>query len=245
MNTLATIGTFALSFALSFSVAASSVQVIEQLDATQNASILVTTGGQLQASAKVEVADADGKSVLSLTTDSHGLVILPDLPPGRYYVVASTSPTRRGDVYLLISGGHVRKRSTFSVALTEQPPLPPTLEERLTILEKASTEAVTRVFSGIVVDPSGGLVAKVAVSIFRRGAAYTLHPQTVSTDQDGLFSIALQPGKYTAVFQRSGFETRFLTFEISPEAKQEALKVKLSVGVATESVSVAQEKSNH
>jgi hypothetical protein len=61
-------------------------------------------------------------------------------------------------------------------------------------------------------------------------AGDTAHPLKITTDQQGHFSASLAPGKYAAVIESPGFETNFLTFEISPDAVQEDLNVKLNIG---------------
>jgi carboxypeptidase family protein len=244
VNKLLTMAAFGL-LCSAVAAAAQTVEVMDLRPSTQNPSIAVTTDGKLQANAKLVVFDADGRSVLSLMTNAHGVATLPDLGPGKYCIVASTSPTHGGAVCLLISGGQARKPSAFSVALREQPPPPPTLEEKLSALEKAPIDTVTRAFSGTVVDPLGAVIFKATVSIFRHGSAFTLHPQKAITDESGRFSMALDPGKYTAMIQSPGFETRFLTIEISSDAKEEPIKVTLNVGRVSESVSVAANNRDH
>jgi hypothetical protein len=206
------------------------VVVKEVRPSSQNARLTILSGGKRQPGANLAVYNADNEQKLSLKADSHGKATLPDLPPGRYCVTASTSPILRADLCLQIANGHARKRSAFSMDLVVQPPPPPTLEEKLEAAEKAPIEVRTRAFSGTVRDPVGAVISRASVAVYRYGARDTAHPLKTTTDQQGGFYAALAPGKYTAVIQSPGFETRFLTFEISPDAGQEDLNVKLNIG---------------
>jgi len=219
-----------LSCAL-FTVTAQVVMVLrEARPSAQNPRLKILSGGKLQPGANLAVYNGDDEQKLSFKADSHGMATLPDLLPGRYCIAASTSPTLRAILCLQIADRHARKPSTFSIELAVQPPPPPTFEEKLEAAEKAPIEALTRAFSGTVRDASGAFISRASVAVYRHEAGDTAHPLKVTTDQQGDFSASLAPGKYTAVIESPGFETRFLTFEISPDAAQEHLNVKLNIG---------------
>ena len=214
-----------------FSATADVVVVVKEVrPSLQNARLTILSGGKRQPGANLAVYNADNEKKLSLTADSHGKATLPDLPPGRYCVTASTSPTLRADLCLQIADGHARKRSAFSIKLFAQPPPPPTFEEKLEAAEKAPIEVLTRAFSGAIRDPVGAVIPRASVAVYQHGAHDTAHGLKTETDQQGRFYATLAPGKYTAVFQSPGFGTRFLTFEISPDGAQEDLNVKLNIG---------------
>jgi len=221
---------FCLSCAV-FAVAAQVVMVLREAQpSSQNPRLKILSGGKLQPGAILAVFNADGEQKLSLKADSHGMATLPDLPPGRYCVTASTSPTLRADLCLQIADGHARKPGAFSMEFIVQPPPPPTFQERLEAVEKAPIGLRTHAFSGTVRDPAGAVIPRASVAVYRQGAGDTAHPLKTTADQQGHFSASLAPGKYTAVFESPGFETQFLTFEISPDAVQEDLNVKLNIG---------------
>jgi hypothetical protein len=214
-----------------FAATADVVVVVQEVrPSSQNARLTILSGGKRQPGANLAVYNADNEQKLSLKADSHGKATLPDLPPGRYCVTASTSPTLRADLCLQIAAGNARKRSAFSMELVVQPPPPPTFEEKLQTAEKAPIEVFTRAFSGTVRDPSGAFIPRASIAVYPHGASDTAHALKTMTDQQGRFYPDLAPGSYTAVIQSPGFETRFLTFEISPDAAQEDLNVKLNVG---------------
>jgi len=200
----------------------------EAQPSSQNPRLEILSGGTLQPGANLAVYNADDEQKLSFKADSHGMATLPDLPAGRYCIAASTSPTLRAILCLQVADRHARKPSVFSIKLLVEPP--PTFEEKLEAAEKAPIGLLTRAFSGTVRDPAGAVIPRASVAIYRQGASDTAHPLKITTDQQGHFSTFLAPGKYAAVIESPGFETRFLTFEISPDAVQEDLNVKLNIG---------------
>ncbi|MGC1484686.1 MAG: carboxypeptidase-like regulatory domain-containing protein [Candidatus Acidiferrum sp.] len=237
----------AAAFCLSCAVAAVSAQVVveEPHPSSQNSRITILSNGKPQPGANLLVFSAEGEQTLVLKADSHGRAALPVLPPGRYRLVASTSPAFGAELWLQIANGHVSKASAFSMVLTVQPPPPPTLEEIVAAAEKAPIDLLTSVFSGTVRDPSGAVVPRASVAVYRQGASDTVHPLKTSTDEPGRFSAVLTPGKYTAIIISLGFRMKLVTVEISPDAAQKELNVKLNMGMIAESVVIAGENSNH
>jgi hypothetical protein len=221
---------FCLSCAV-FTVTAQVVMVLrEARPSSQNPRLEILSGGKLQPGANLAVYNADDEQRLSFKADSHGMATLPDLPAGRYCIAASTSRTLRAILCLQIADRHARNPSVFSIKLLVQPPPPPTFEEKLEALEKAPIGLLTRAFRGTVRDPAGAVMPRASVAVYRQGAGDSAQPLKITTDQQGHFSASLAPGKYAAVIESPGFETRFLTFEISPDAVQEDLHVKLDIG---------------
>jgi hypothetical protein len=222
----------AAAFCLSCAVFAVTAQVVivlrEARPSSQNPRLEILSGGKLQPDANLAVYNADDEQKLSFKADAHGMATLPDLPAGRYCIAASTSPTLRAMLCLQIADRHARKPRVFSIKLLVQPP--PTFEEKLEAVEKAPSGLLTCAFSGTVRDPAGAVMPRASVAVYRQGAGDTAHPLKITTDQQGHFSASLAPGKYAAVIESPGFETRFLTFEISPDAVQEDLHVKLTIG---------------
>ncbi len=224
----------AAAFCLSCAVFAVTAQVVmvlrEARPSSQNPRLKILSGGKLQPGANLAVYNADDEQKLSFKADSHGMATLPGLPPGRYCIAASTSPTLRAILCLRIADREARKPSVFSIEVVVQPPPPPTIEEKLEAVEKAPIGLLTRAFSGTVRDSAGAVMPRASVAVYRQGTGDTDHRLKITTDQQGHFSASLAPGKYTAVIESPDFETRFLTFEISPDAVQEDLDVKLNIG---------------
>jgi hypothetical protein len=227
--------------------AARSVEVIEVRPSSQNPRITVLSDGKLQPDANLEISDIKGRRKLSFRTDAQGVVILPHFRQGQYCLTASTSLTLSGTICLRISGEHVRQPDAFSIQLFPHAPPPPAFEERLAAAENAPLDLVTRAFSGTVVDPSGTAIWKASLAIYRQGVIDRSHPSKATTDHSGHFSAHLKPGKYTIVILSPGFERRFVTIEISRDAVESGLNVKLNmrIGAVAESVAVAGAKPNH
>jgi hypothetical protein len=222
-----------------------SVEVLEVHPSSQKPLITVLKDGAPQQSATLTVFANNGKQRLTLTTDSRGMAKLPHLHSGIYRIAASTSPTLRVDLYLQIAAVHQQKPSEFTMELRVQPPPPPTFEGKLEAAEKTPIEVFTRAFSGTVRDPSGAFISRASIAVYRHRAGNTAHPLKTMTDHQGRFYSDLAGGSYTAVIQSPGFETRILTFEISSDAAQKELNVKLDVGAITEDVPIAEGNSSH
>lgn len=227
--------------------AARSVEVIKVRPSSQNPRVTVLRDGKLLPDANLEISGITGRPKLSLRTDAQGAVKLPHLRHGQYCLTASTLPTLSGTICLKISGGHVRQPDAFSIQLVPHPPPPPTFEEKLAAAENAPVDLVTRAFSGNIVDPSGTAIRKASVALYSQGVKVRSHRSKTTTDRSGHFSAHLNPGKYTVVILSPGFEMRFVTIEVSPDAAENGLnlKLKMRIGAITESVAVAGAIPNH
>lgn len=237
------------AFCLLCAISATMAQVVvverEAQPSSQNPRITVLISGKAQPGAKLAISDANGEKKLVLSANSRGIAVLPDLPPGRYCIVASTSPTLRADLCLQIADGRVPKASVFSMQLVVQPAPLPTLEERLDAASKAPIGLLMRIFTGSVRDITGAAIPQASVEVYPQGVADTAHPLRINTDAQGRFSAALAPGKYTALIQSPGFETQLVTVEISPDADPKELDVKLNVGAIAEVVTIVEGNSGH
>jgi hypothetical protein len=230
------------------SAAAQASQVVEVIAVQasfQNPKITVSAGGKLQPGAKLEVFNSEYQRKLSLQADAQGVVTLPDLPAGQYYLTASTSPTLIGTICLQISAAHGTQLGAFSIALSPHPPPPPGFEDQLAAAEKRPVDLVTRSFSGAVLDPIGAVVPRASLAIYRQGAKDLAHPLKATADDGGQFYVQLKPGRYTVVVQSPGFKTQFVTIEISRDAPEKALNVKLNIGAVSETVAIAGASANH
>ena len=227
-----------------FAARAQVVVVVQEVrPSSQKPLITVLRDGAKQEGARLVVFAEDGQQKLTLTTDSRGRVKLPHVRPGQYCITASTFPTLRANLCLRIANTP-RKADKFLMELTVQPPPPPTMEEKLRAAERAPIMLRTRFFTGTVRDVVGAVIARASVAVYRQGAGDAVHPLEIAADAQGHFAAALTPGKYTAVIQSPGFETQLLTFEISPDAPEQELNVKLNVGALSEVVSVARTHCN-
>ena len=230
---------------VSASAAICSVEVVQVLPSSQNPLITVLKDGTPQQGAKLTVAAQNAKhKQLTLTTDSHGVAMLPRVPAGTYCVVASASPTLRANLCFRIGPGRDLSPSAFTMQLAAMPALPPTPKEVLAAAQGAPVSATIGAFSGTVVDLSGAAIRGVSIMVYRQRPDGARHPHKFLSDAQGRFSARLTAGRYFAAFSAPGFATQFLTFELAPSAEVQELNVKLNFGAATEAVAVKTEGSN-
>jgi hypothetical protein len=244
MKLLATLALFLLC-----SIAAEAFQAAVELTPVQpsfqNPRIAVLSGGKLQPGASLEVVDFEWQKKLSLKTDSQGVVALPDLSPGRYCLTASTSPNLVGTICLQISDAHKPHPDTFSIEIPLPTPLPAPSEDEFAAAEKGPVDLVTRSLSGTVVDPIGAVIPGASLAIYRQASKDRDHPLKATVDGVGHFSAQLEPGKYTVVVQSRGFKSRLITIEVSRDAPEKALTVKLDIGEIPKPVYVAGATPSH
>jgi hypothetical protein len=187
----------------------------------QNATLVVT----LQTNAQ-EVGPA-------LKTDARGSVELRNLAPGTYCITATVDPKLGADLCLVVSNAHDRKRSEFSLKLAPLPPPPPTLGEQLEQAAKSPPQVRAREFEGIVTDVTGAHIPRAGVVVYVHRSEKKPNLIRLEADDEGRFSVPLNPGSYTAAFQSPGFKTRFVVFEVGPEESQESMPIVLQVGSCT------------
>jgi len=207
-----------------------SVEILQASASSQSARIMVLHDGKPLQSVKIDVFTADEKLRLSLSTDIDGVVVLPLLPRGRYHVAASAPGDLGADLLLDVSRHKGKKPSEFSMMLLPQPP---TLEERIAVVEGRGAIERLREFKGITVDPSGAAIPSVKIRIFQEGTGAKDRVATAEADATGHFSVHLANGTYTAIIQSQGFSTHIQVFEIKEEAEQKYLRIRLDLAPST------------
>ncbi len=179
----------------------------------------------------VVAAQINGQQVRSaFTTDAHGTAELRNLASGTYCITATADPRLGADLCLLVTSGHGRKRSEFSLKLEPLPPPPPTLTELLEQAAKSPPQVRAREFAGIVMDPSGASISHAGLVVYAHRPEKQPNLIKLEADEDGSFSIPLNPGSYTAAFQSPGFRTRLVGFVIGPDESQESKPIVLQIG---------------
>jgi hypothetical protein len=216
-------------------IACSVVQVVETLPSSPNVRLTVLKEGTPQQNAMIVVIlQMNAQQVgPALKTDARGTAELRNLAPGTYCITATADPRLGADLCLDVLKGHDRKRTEFSLKLAPLPPPPPTLAEQLEQAAKSPPEVQAREFKGIVTDVVGAAIrgAGVVVYVSRSGEKPTLIK--LEADEDGRFSMPLNPGRYAAAFQSTGFKTRFVSFEIGPDESQAIVPIVLQIGSCT------------
>ena len=210
-----------------------SVEVLQIQPSSQNARITVLHNGNPLPATRVAVFTGDEQPRLSLSTDEHGVVVLPALPPGRYHLAVDASDGLGGDLVLQVSKHKGKKTSEFTLALFVRPPAPPTLAERIATAEESAPSERLQTLHGIAVDPSGAGIPRVKLQIFKKGSGAKTPLATAESDGNGHFFAQLAKGTYTAVLQAQGFSTRIYVFEITEDGEQKGSRIRLDLGPVT------------
>jgi hypothetical protein len=216
-------------------IACSVVEVVEALPSSPNVRLTVLKDGTPQRNATLIVTlQANAQEVgPALTTDARGSAELRNLAPGTYCITATADPKLGAVLCLVVSNAHDRKRSEFSLKLGPLPPPPPTLADQLEQAAKSAPEARAREFEGIVTDVIGAHISRAGVVVYVHRSGKKPSLIRLDADEEGRFSVPLNPGHYAVAFQSPGFKTRFVVFEIGPEESQESVPIVLQIGSCT------------
>ncbi len=106
----------------------------------------------------------------------------------------------------------------------------------LIIAGSAVAQVSRGTITGIVTDPSGAVVPGVAIKVTNRATGVT---NMVTTNRSGAYTVPLLPtGKYSLTAQQKGFKTYSRTDISVPVGETVRVDVSLTVGAATEKVTV-------
>lgn len=119
------------------------------------------------------------------TTDARGTAELRSLAPGTYCITATADQRLGADLCLLVSRGHGRKRSEFSLKLTTLPPAPPTLEEQLKEAAKSAPQVQVREFKGTVSDITGAYIPHAGLVVYVHPAEKESNLIRLEADEEG------------------------------------------------------------
>jgi hypothetical protein len=211
------------------------VVVVDQPQpSSRNVRITVLRDGKPQQNATlILISQKDGKQARpAITTDTRGIVELKDLPNGTYCIEATADPRLGAKLCLNVWEGIDRKPSELALSLSVQPPPPPTFEERVRAAAILPIEQRAQTFVGVVKDLGGGGIPRAEIVIHRRASEGKVDTIKLTTDERGRFSTPLAPGSYTPGFQSPGFKTRFVGFEIVPDAPKQDLPIVLDLDTA-------------
>jgi hypothetical protein len=206
----------------------------DPLPSSRNVRITVLGDGKPKQNAVlVVISQKDGKQVgPTIRTDTRGIVELRDLADGIYCIEATADPGLGAKLCLKVGLWIDSKPTEVGLSLSVQPPPPPTFEERVQGAAALPIEQRAQTFAGVVKDPSGAGIPRADIVIHRRASEGKAETVKLTTDERGRFSAPLTPGSYTAGFQSAGFKTRFIGFEIAPDAPKQDLPIVLDLGTA-------------
>jgi len=201
------------------------VVVVNETPSSRNARITVLVDGKPQRDVKLTVLLPEGKGSRSFVTDSHGTVMLRDLPVGTNCVTAADENNFRGDLCLAVPRLSARKMSSFKVNLS-----PYGFDLEVKTAEKNQAPERFLRLDGTVLDQAGAVIPHAEIQVYKRGSYPHSPVAKIWTDEQGRFTVPLNPDHYTVVIQRTGFKTGYRIIEISPEGAEGQLQEILQVG---------------
>ncbi len=198
----------------------------EAKPSSRNARITVELDGKPQGNVKLIVSLPEGQSPRSFVTDSRGEAMLKDLPVGTDFVTAVGENYLRAELCLAVSAQSNSKMSSFTLALLDVLPALGNVQAA----EQSAVPERLRQLDGLVLDPSGAAIPHAEIQVYKRGS-YPKKPLAKGwTDQEGRFTVLLNPSSYTIIVRMQGFGTSIRVVEISPDGREGQLHEILQVG---------------
>jgi hypothetical protein len=174
-------------------------------------------------------AAAMEKNTHFLYTDSHGVVVLKDLPVGVVYITALGEHNYRSELVLKVASARNDEISSFVLSLHDPFPLAPA--GIVQVAEENGGSDWLRQLSGTVHDQSDAVIRDARVEVHRRGSYSQGHPVAeVWADEAGRFRVPLDPGIYTVITRARGFKVDVRSIEITPQGRSDELEEILRVG---------------
>ena len=205
-----------------------------------HARIAVTVDGQALRDVKIAVWQGyNSGTSADLITDEQGEVILPDLPPGKYFIGSwpAWSPDFGGALDVCIAPcpddgletidltqdslrGPMRPIDRDAFALSEirmeiGPRRDPSWVASLKAAEQQISPSTVQAFRGVVHDPSGAIIPGATIDIMVKGTQGKTHAALILSDNSGKFSADLPNGDYVAMISSPGFQIQTLSFTIA------------------------------
>lgn len=230
----------------------------------QKARITVLYDGKPSPNTQVKINQLGrAGDIAILITDADGSVILPELPPGRYFISATyTTESFRQSVEVCMAPcgdygrdvvhfvpttlyGPLRVLDVNALALSEvhmeTRPMPdPGSDSMLAAAEQQPITHRLQDFRGVVQDISGAVIPGAWINVVVKGTGGKNHAASLYADKDGRFSAHLAPGDYVAFIQSPGFKTSVVSFTITPTYSASPLLIVLNVGSETTTVTITE-----
>jgi Carboxypeptidase regulatory-like domain len=201
----------------------------EAKPSSRNARITVVLDGKPQGNVKLSVTLPGGQRSRSFVTDSQGTVALKDLPVGTSCITADGENYLRADLCLAVSKQTKNKISSFTLALVDMLPPAPALGNVLVAEKNAAPERL-RQLDGVVLDQTDAVIAHAEIQVYKHGS-YAQNPiAKVWSDQEGRFTVPLNPDNYIITVRMPGFRSAVRVVEISPDGREGQLRETLEIG---------------
>jgi hypothetical protein len=237
MNPLATLMLIVASYAFGFDDCASGPNINPKItSSSQSAKITVVRNNRPEANTKVSVS-MNPPTELQLSTarpampdqtfvaDSHGIVVLKDLPIGVVYVSAASEHHYRSALTLRVASTGKDEISSFTLNLVD--PLPPAPAGIVQAAEQNAVPDRLRALGGTVVDINGALIPEVHIEVYRRGSYSQGQPIAEAWVDQARFKVQLAPDVYTVITRAWAFKADVRIIEISSRGRGDELQEKL------------------
>ena len=196
------------------------------VQSSQKVTVAVEKQGKPVQGAKVSVFGPSlPQAGITVLTDPAGVAKLPTLKTGTYSVHTTFEGGVAGAT-LSVREKTFANLTQLTLALAHSPS-----RTDLVSAQNNRSSWQTRVFAGVLKDPSEAPIPNGSIQIFKKGELDEWKGTLLHADQNGRFIIPLPEGEYLAFFQSPGFQPRIAAFEINPEADQAVVPVILQVAV--------------
>jgi hypothetical protein len=207
------------------SAAADTVVVIPQsCSSASNPVIAVTQQGRAVRSAHLDIyreIERGERPAWGGLTDKHGVAKPPDLPPGKYRVVADSGKMRATKFLTISSDDGTASRCEIKLTPPDPPRVfgsPPEQIASIRVLE----------FRGVIEDPTGAVLPNTKIRVLRKSSDKA-DLADIQSDGNGQFSLHLDRGTYLAVFSIPSFKTQVVSLKISKHGWH-AVKLTMELG---------------
>lgn len=193
---------------------------------SQKITIAVEKQGRPVKGAKVSVfGQTLPQTGLTVLTDSEGMAKLPTLNTGTYSIEA-TFEGGTAATAVSVEQKTFAKPTQLTFALVHSP-------SRMDLVAAQNNRITwqTKLFAGVIKDPSGAPIPNASIQIFKKGELDEWNGTRLAADQNGRFNAPLPDGEYLAFFQAQGFQSRIAAFEINQEADQAVVPVILQIAM--------------
>jgi len=203
------------------------IVIVKETPSSRNAQVTVLLDGKQQQNVKLTVVLPEGKGSRSFVTDSHGTVMPRDLPVGTNCVTATGKNNFHGDLCLAAPRRSARKISSSNVNLSPYG-FDLSLNDKVKSAEKNLALERFRQLDGTV--QAGAVIPHAEIQVYKCGSYPHNALTKVWTDQQGRFTVPLNPDRYTVVIQGLGFKTAYRIIESSPDGAEGQLREILQIG---------------
>jgi hypothetical protein len=174
--------------------------------------------------------DSNQLAYWSVQTEDDGSVLVPDLPPAAYEIVATTMTGDTADFFIRAPVTAELKLFNRGIRATAVS-LPtgrvvPTIQSKAGVARQA-IQVWLQNWQGVVFDQSGAVIAGVAVEV--QQAQGRKGTKIAKSDAAGRFSLNLESGRYLATFTSPGFRPEVLDVELGAKGWK-ALRLTMRVG---------------